>query len=87
MTVTLSPEQEAWLKAQVSNGVFCSVEDAVRQLIDERIVLRATELDDDLAWAAPLVAEAETAVAAGKVITLEEHEELYKNRIASLKKT
>ena len=54
MSITLTPDQEAWLQAHVATGDFASVEEAARQLIDERIVEREIE-DDDLDWAKPLV--------------------------------
>ena len=53
MTVTLDPEQEEWLKGRVARGDFASVEEAARQLIDERIAELALEGRDDLAWAKP----------------------------------
>jgi antitoxin ParD1/3/4 len=68
MKITLPPEQEHWLKQQIDQGVFASVEDAVRQLIAERMAIEA----DDLAWAKPYVDEARAAVARGEVLTLEE---------------
>ncbi|MGH6842919.1 MAG: ribbon-helix-helix domain-containing protein, partial [Methylocella sp.] len=58
MTITLTPEQEARLKAYVAHGEYASIEEAARQLIDERIAERATEEGDDLAWAKPCVDEA-----------------------------
>ncbi len=73
MTITLKPDQEAWLKSRMANGDFASVEEAARQLIDERIAERAAEESDDLAWAKPYVDEALAEVARGDVITLEEH--------------
>jgi antitoxin ParD1/3/4 len=54
MTVQLSPEQQRWLEAQVEAGHFASLEQAVAVAIAD---LMAT-LDDDLAWAKPLVDEA-----------------------------
>ena len=51
MSITLTAEQETWLKAHVATGDFASVEDAARQLIDERIAERNAEEADDLAWA------------------------------------
>jgi antitoxin ParD1/3/4 len=46
MTISLSltPEQQAWLDAHVASGDFASVEEAARQLIDERIAERAAEI-------------------------------------------
>ena len=37
MSITLTPEQEAWLRAHVASGAFASIEEAARQVIDERI--------------------------------------------------
>jgi antitoxin ParD1/3/4 len=79
MTIVLTPEQEAWLKVYVARGDFPSIEDAARQLIDERLAERAIEEEDDLSWAKPYVDEALAAVARGEVMTLEE----YKLRIAA----
>lgn len=73
MTISLTPEQQAWLNAHVARGDFASVEDAARQLIDERIAERALEEGDDLAWAKPYVDEALAAAARGDVLTREEH--------------
>ncbi len=74
MTITLKPDQEAWLKSRVASGDFASIEEAARQLIDERIAERAAEEADDLAWAKPYVDEALAGIARGAVMTLEEHE-------------
>jgi antitoxin ParD1/3/4 len=51
MTITLTPEQQALLSNYVARGDFPSIEEAARQLIDERIAERAAEEGDDLAWA------------------------------------
>ena len=75
MTIDLTPEQHAWIQAHVARGDFSSVEEAARQLIDERIAERAAEEEiGDLAWARPYVDEALADVAEGKVLTREEHE-------------
>jgi antitoxin ParD1/3/4 len=74
MSISLTPEQEAWLDAQVVRGDFASVEDAARQLLDERIAERMAEAADDLVWARPLVNEALADVERGKVLSREEHE-------------
>jgi antitoxin ParD1/3/4 len=84
MTIILHPEQEAWLKTRVERGDFASVEEAARQLIDDRI----TELElegDDLAWAKPYVDEALAAVERGEYVTLEEHKAHMATLLASLK--
>jgi len=73
MLIALTPEQEAWLRAHVARGDFASVEEAARQLIDERIAERAAEEIDDLAWAKPYVEEARAAVARGEFVSFEQY--------------
>ena len=70
MVIDLTPEQETWIKARVAAGDFPSVEDAVRQLIDDRIAELAQEVDehDDMAWAKPLVDEGLAAFERGEFI-------------------
>jgi antitoxin ParD1/3/4 len=87
MTICLSltPEQQAWLDAHVARGDFASVEEAARQLIEERIAEREVEEHDDLAWAKPYVDEALAEVARGDVLTLEEHRARNAVRLAALK--
>jgi antitoxin ParD1/3/4 len=85
MPITLTPEQEAWLQAHVASGDFASVEDAARQLIDERIAERASEETDDLAWAKPYIDEARAAVARGEFVSLEQHRAHNAALLAALK--
>jgi antitoxin ParD1/3/4 len=85
MAITLTPEQEAWLGAHVASGDFASIEEAARQLIDERIAERAVEESDDMAWARPFVDEARAAVARGEFVSLEEHKAHNAALLASLK--
>ena len=85
MTITLKPDQEAWLKTRVANGDFASIEEAARQLIDERIAERVAEESDDMAWAKPYVDEALAEVARGEEITLEEHKARNAARLAALR--
>jgi antitoxin ParD1/3/4 len=84
MTISLTPEQQAWISDRIARGEFTSIEEAARQLIDERIVERAIE-EDDLAWAKPLVDEALAEVERGEVITLEEHRARNAARLAAFK--
>ncbi len=72
MPITLTPEQEAWIEALVATGEFASIEDAARQLIDDRIAELSVN-DDDMEWAKPLVEEARASIVRGDVLTLEEH--------------
>ena len=85
MPITLTPEQEAWLKAHVVNGDFASIEEAARQLIDDRIAEIAAEESDDMAWAKPLVDEARAAITRGEVMTLDEHRAKNAARLAALR--
>ncbi len=73
MSIVLTREQEAWLKARVERGDFVSVEDAARQLLDERIAERLAEECDDFAWSKAYVDEARAAIARGDVISLDKH--------------
>ncbi|HXY58172.1 MAG TPA: hypothetical protein VEH76_06300 [Methylocystis sp.] len=84
MTITLTPDQEAWLQAHVSSGDFASVEEAARQLLDERIAEREIE-KDDLAWAKPLVEEGLAALKRGEFISLQEHKVRNAARLAALR--
>ena len=85
VTITLTPEQQALLGNYVARGDFSSIEEAARQLIDERIAEPAAE-GDDLAWARPYVDEARAAVARGDVLTLDEHKARNAARLAAIKK-
>ena len=73
MTVTLTSVQLEWIKAHVARGEFPSVEDAVRQLVDERIAAHELDEDGDLSWAKPFVDEGLAALGRGEFITVEEH--------------
>ena len=89
MSITLTSEQETWIKAHVATGNFVSVEAAARQLIDERIAEIAHgggDEQDDMAWAKPLVDEARADIARGDVLTLEEHRARNVARLAALRK-
>jgi antitoxin ParD1/3/4 len=73
MGIILTPEQEAWLQARVTSGDFTSVEEAARQLLDERIAERTVEENDDLAWAKPYVDEEFADIERGDFLSLDEH--------------
>ncbi|ATQ66710.1 MULTISPECIES: hypothetical protein [Methylosinus] len=84
MQITLTADQEAWLRARVARGDFASVEDAVSRLLEERIAERAID-EDDLSWAKPDVEAGLRALAAGEVISLDELKERNAARLAALK--
>ena len=81
MSITLTPEHAAWLNAVIARGDFASPDEVIRQLIDARIA----EEQDDLAWAKPLVDAALESVAAGRVLTLNEHKARNADRLRRLK--
>jgi antitoxin ParD1/3/4 len=83
MTIMLKPEQEAWLAARVARGDYTSVEEAARQLLDERIAERVAEDGDDLAWARADVEQARAEQAQGDVMSLDEHRSRNKARLAA----
>jgi len=82
MNIVLPPAQQEWLETQIANGEFASAEQAVQQLIAERMALEA----DNLAWARPYVDEARAAVARGEVFTIEQHEARMDERLKALKR-
>lgn len=84
MVITLTPEQEAWLRSHVAAGDFASIEEAARQMLDERIAHREIE-GDDLAWAKPYVDEGLAAFERGEFVTLDEHKARNAARLAALK--
>lgn len=77
MNIRLKPDTEEWLKAQVAEGRFESIEDAVEALVAEDRITQA-ELDaTDLSWAKPYIEESLAALKAGDVFPAEEvHKEL-----------
>ena len=85
MPITLTPDQEEWIGTRAARGDFASIEEAARQLIDERITERAAEVGDDMAWAKPYADEAQAAVAHGDIIPLEEHKLRNAARLAASK--
>jgi Arc/MetJ-type ribon-helix-helix transcriptional regulator len=81
MNIKLSPEQAQWLAARIADGEFGSPEEAVRQMIAERMALEA----DDFAWAKPYVDEARAAFARGEVVSLDDATADIDAHLASLK--
>lgn len=74
MNIRLKPDTEEWLKAQVAEGRFESVEEAVEALVADD---RAQASDEDLSWAKPYIEEGLAALAKGDVIPAEQvHAEL-----------
>ena len=65
--IQLTKEQEEWLRAQVAEGRFSSLDEAVAEAID---FLKSS--DDDLAWAKPLVDEGLAELDRGEALPAEE---------------
>ena len=82
MIINLPSEQELWLKAQVEEGAYASIDEAVRAMIAEHMAF----VDDDLVWAKPLVDEGLAAADEGRVITAAESTAQMKALLASLKR-
>ena len=68
MIIALIPEQESWLKAQVEQGEFSSIEEAISAMIAERMIRDS----DDLAWVKPAVDEARAAALRGETLPSEQ---------------
>lgn len=71
MNVRLKPDTEEWLKEQVANGRFESLEQAVEALVDEDRINQAILDRTDLSWAQPYIDEGLADVEAGRVIPAE----------------
>ena len=85
MNISLTGEQEALIKSHAEAHGFASIEEAVQDLLAEKLA----ELDlagDDLAWAKPLVDEGLAQLERGQFMTLEEHEARNRARLAALRK-
>ena len=80
MNIRLRPDQQEWLEAQVAKGEFASVDDAVQQMIAERMLF-----PDNLSWAKPYVDKARASVARGDVLTGEEYFRRLNDKLASLR--
>ena len=74
MTITLSPDQLAWIEARVARGDYPGVDEAVRDLLAAGIAEHEAFGDDDMAWAKPLVDEALAAIERGDTMTLDAFE-------------
>lgn len=46
MSIILTPDQEVWLEAYVDTREFPSIEEAARQLIDQRIAELEADFED-----------------------------------------
>jgi predicted transcriptional regulator len=72
MNIRLKPDTEEWLKAQVAEGRFESIEDAVESLLEDSRLNQELSDKTDLSWAKPYIEEGLAALEAGEVVPAEE---------------
>lgn len=72
MNIRLKPDTEEWLKAQVAEGRFESIEDAVEILLDERRRDQQAFDNMDLSWAQPYIDKGLADLEAGRVLPAEQ---------------
>ena len=80
MAIQLLEAQARWIEAKVADGTFASLDAALAEIIEERMALEAA----DRAWAASSVDAARADVAAGRVLSLDEHRQCNSVRLAKL---
>ena len=72
MNIRLKPDTEQWLRSQVEQGRFGSVEEAIEALVlDDQIAQDALE-QTDLSWAKPYLAKGLADLEAGRTVPAEE---------------
>jgi antitoxin ParD1/3/4 len=81
MNVTLPPEQQKWLEAQVAAGQFGSIDEALAVAVADLIAIQ----NDDLAWAKPDVDRARESVARGDVLSGDEYRAKLKAKLSALR--
>jgi hypothetical protein len=79
--ISLTPEQQRWLEAEVAAGRLPSVEDAVRMAVVDFKALNT----DDLRWAKPYVDEARQSVARHDIISGEDFLKALDDRLKALR--
>ncbi len=72
MNIRLKPDTEEWLKAQVAEGRFESIEEAVEIYVAEGRLAQAALDNADLSWAKPYIDEGLAALDAGDVVPAEQ---------------
>ena len=82
MTITLTPEQQKWLEAEVAAGRITSVEDAVRLAVDHFLIPVDTA---DLSWVKPYLDEARAQIGRGEYVEYVDVKRELAERIKSLR--
>ncbi len=72
MTITLSPDQLAWIEARIARGEYGGLDEAVHDLLAAGIEAHGETGDDDMAWAKPLVDEALAELERGEFIRVDD---------------
>jgi predicted transcriptional regulator len=72
MNIRLKPDTEEWLKAQVAEGRFESIEQAVEILLEEGRLNQEALDAEDLSWAKPYIDEGLADLEAGRVYPAEQ---------------
>jgi predicted transcriptional regulator len=72
MNIRLKPDTEEWLKAQVAEGHFESVEQAVETFLDESRRNQEALDNVDLSWAQPYIDKGLADIEAGRVYPAEQ---------------
>ena len=80
MSITITPEQTAWLQAEVAGGRFASLDEAAQYMLDAQRDIEA----DEAAWIKPLLDEAMADIDRGEGISFEEFEAHIAARLAKL---
>ena len=77
MEIRFKPHTEEWLKAQVAEGRFASLEEAVEILVREDQIAQSALEEADLSWAKPHIEEGLNDADAGRTTPAAEvHAEL-----------
>lgn len=71
MNIRLKPDTEEWLKAQVAEGRFESIEQAVQIYLEEGRRNQEALDNADLSWAKPYIDEGLADLEAGRVVPAE----------------
>ncbi|HVY12757.1 MAG TPA: hypothetical protein VHB73_04255 [Alphaproteobacteria bacterium] len=80
MNITLSPDQQKSLEAQVAAGRFASIEEAVRFAVSHFLPVDTT----DLSWAVPYLEEARMSLSRGESLSLKEFKAHAEKRLSEL---
>ena len=81
MPITIDKDQDEWLRRQVANGAYRSVDEAVQAAVCR--LMQDDDESDDLEWAKPLIAEGLAQLDRGESMSHDEVFERLAQRLAS----